>query len=350
MADMSNTVSRLLRLLSLLQVPVQRSGTELAERLDVSERTIRRDIERLRELGYRVQGTLGPEGGYRLVPGQEMPLLLLDEEEALAIAVSLRTAAAQPVNGIADASVRALTKLEQILPSRIRRRIGALNAATVPLPASFSEPAVDPEVLTTVAMAIASRERVRFDYQASDQTKSKRLVEPNRLVSSGRRWYLVAYDTQRDDWRTFRIDRIRGVQATGSPITQRELPAEDAGAYIASKMADIAPVHQAVAIVYASAEDVAARIGPAAEEVVPLGENRSKLRTKADSLEWLALRLVILGFPFEVNEPSELIDYLRDLASRAARAVGGNASAETGEAAESGPQAAVEPGTLLNTP
>jgi predicted DNA-binding transcriptional regulator YafY len=319
---MSNTAARLLRLLSFLQVPYERSATELAERLDVSQRTIRRDIERLRDLGYLVRSTMGPEGGYCLVSGQAMPPLLLDEEEALAIAVSLRTAAIQPVSGIDEASVRALAKLEQVLPSRLRRRIGALNAATVPLPTGFSGPSVDPEVLIVVAMAIANRERVRFDYQASDQAESKRLVEPHRLVSSGRRWYLLAYDIQRDDWRTFRIDRMRGPRATGAPIARRELPAADAAAYIASKMADIAPVYQAVATVHASAEDVTDRIGPAAEEVVPVGEDRSRLRTRADSVEWLALRLVMLGCAFEVHEPPQLAEYLRELASRAAHAAG----------------------------
>jgi predicted DNA-binding transcriptional regulator YafY len=191
----SNTPSRLLDLLSLLQTRREWPGRELALRLRVSPRTIRRDIERLRDLGYPVPATRGAEGGYHLVAGTAMPPLLLDDEEAVAIAVGLRAAAGHAVDGIEEASVRALAKLEQVLPTRLRHRVGAITAATVPL--VWPGPTVAPEDLTVLATTIANRERLRFDYSSSDRTESRRLVEPNRLVAAGRRWYFVAYDNER---------------------------------------------------------------------------------------------------------------------------------------------------------
>jgi predicted DNA-binding transcriptional regulator YafY len=187
---MSGTSSRLLRLLSLLQMPRTWPGSELAARLRVSCRTIRRDVERLRDLGYPVQTTMGAGGGYRLVAGVAMPPLLLDDEEAVAIAVGLRTAAANAIEGIEDASVRALTKLEQVLPSRLRHRVGAMSSATVPLPTADA-PSVDPVVLATVASASAEGQRLRFGYVSADGVRSRRRVEPSRLITAGRRWYLV---------------------------------------------------------------------------------------------------------------------------------------------------------------
>src|SRR2546421_12134533 len=168
---------RLLKLLSLLQTPREWPGSELADRLEVSRRTIRRDIERLRDLGYPVEATMGAMGGYRLVAGQAMPPLLLDDEEAVAIAVGLRTAAGHAVDGIEEASVRALAKLPQVLPSRLRHRVGALSAATVPM-VSWSPPTVEPEELTTLAAAIANRERVRFAYRPAGGSDSRRHVAP----------------------------------------------------------------------------------------------------------------------------------------------------------------------------
>ncbi len=189
---MNDTSGRLLRLLSLLKTPREWPGSELAERLQVTPRTVRRDVDRLRELGYPVQATMGTHGGYRLVAGKAMPPLLLDDEEAVAIAVGLRTAARQPVAGIAEASLRVLAKLQQVLPSRLGRRVSTLTAATLSTPAAAS--LVDPTQLTALAAAAAANECVRFDYR--------------RLVVVGRRWYLLAYDNERADWRTFRIDRI----------------------------------------------------------------------------------------------------------------------------------------------
>lgn len=208
LTGMTDTPVRLLHLLSLLQTPREWPGGELAERLDVSRRTVRRDIDRLRDLGYPVQATLGAEGGYRLVAGKAMPPLVLDDEEAVAIAVGLRAGAGHAVEGIEEASVRALAKLEQVLPSRLRHRVATLQAATMPL-TSGDGATVAPDTLTVIAGAATGPERLRFGYRAGNGTETKRLVEPYRLVSTGRRWYLVAYDIDREDWRTFRVDRVK---------------------------------------------------------------------------------------------------------------------------------------------
>ncbi|MET9459680.1 YafY family protein, partial [Streptomyces canus] len=197
----TDTPARLLSLLSLLQTPREWPGGELADRLGVSRRTVRRDIDRLRELGYPVQATKGSDGGYRLVAGKAMPPLVLDDEEAVAIAVGLRAGAGHAVEGMDEASVRALAKLEQVLPSRLRHRVSTFQAATTPL-TSGDGASIATETLTVMASTVAGHERLRFAYRAKDGAESRRVVEPYRLVSTGRRWYLVAYDLDRGDWRT----------------------------------------------------------------------------------------------------------------------------------------------------
>ncbi|UQA93168.1 helix-turn-helix transcriptional regulator [Streptomyces halobius] len=319
---MSETSARLLNLLSLLQTPRDWPGSELAERLGVTPRTIRRDIERLRDLGYPVHATMGADGGYRLAAGTAMPPLLLDDEEAVAIAVGLRSTAGHTIDGIEEASVRALAKLEQVLPARLRRRVGTLGTATVPMPAGDG-PTVDPEHLTVLAAAITNHERVRFRYEARAGARTKRLVEPHRLVAAARRWYLVAYDLDREDWRIFRVDRLSEPFATGVRTSPRELPAADAGAYIRDRMQGMASVHRAVATVYAPAEQVADRLGgPAAGRVEPVDEGSCRVHSRPDSLEWLAFRLAMLGWEFTVHEPPELAAYLRAMGERATRAAG----------------------------
>ena len=317
---MSDTPSRLLKLLSLLQAPREWPGSELAGRLQVSRRTIRRDVERLRGLGYPVEATMGAGGGYRLVAGMAMPPLLLDDDEAVAITVGLATAARHPVQGIGEASVRALAKLEQVLPSRLRYRVRSLSAATVPLPAGDG-PGVDPGLLTTLAAAITGRERVRFGYQAGDGAASTRLADPHRLVAAGRRWYLLAYDNDRQDWRIFRTDRIRDLQPTGTRTRLRDLPA-DAGAYVAGKLYSLAPTYRAIATLHAPAADVARLLGGAASDVTATGERTCRLETHADTLEWLAFRLILSGCEFEVHQPPELAGYLLALGARLTRAAG----------------------------
>jgi predicted DNA-binding transcriptional regulator YafY len=317
---MSDTSSRLLTLLSLLQTPRIWPGSELAERLGTGPRTVRRDIERLRDLGYPVQATRGGAGGYRLVAGAAMPPLLLDDEEAVAIVVGLRAAAGHAVDGIEEASVRALAKLEQVLPSRLRHRVRALNAATVPL--TWAGPCVDAEDLTALAALIASRARLRFDYRAADGTERARLAEPHRLVAAGRRWYFVAYDNDRDDWRTFRVDRMRNMVPTGARCAARNLPDGDAAAYVARTLYDSAPTYQAVVTLHAPAGQMAARLGDAARGLEPIDEHSCRLRSHTDTLPWLALRLTMLECEFEIHEPPELAEYLSALATRAARAAG----------------------------
>ncbi|MEV4297419.1 helix-turn-helix transcriptional regulator [Microbispora rosea] len=316
MGDMS---ARLLGLLSLLQTPREWPGSELAERLGVSPRTVRRDVDRLRELGYPVQATMGAVGGYRLAAGAAMPPLLLDDEEAVAIAVGLRTAAAHPVEGIDEASVRALAKLEQVLPSRLRHRVSALAAATVPMLAG-AEPSVDPRTLTVLAGAAANHERLRFAYRSGDGTETRRLTEPYRLVASGRRWYLMAFDNDRDDWRIFRADRIGDPHATGVRFPGRVPPEQDPAEFVAAKLYSSAPVYEVVATLRLPAGQAARRLGAAAGSVEPVGDHSCRLRGRADTLEWLASRLLMLGCEFEVHEPPELRAYLRALSARAARA------------------------------
>ncbi|MGW0484793.1 helix-turn-helix transcriptional regulator [Nonomuraea sp. NPDC003214] len=313
---MSGTSARLLKLLSLLQSPREWPGSELAERLGVTGRTIRRDIERLRGLGYPVEATRGGDGGYRLVAGTAMPPLLLDDEEAVAITVGLRTVTRHAVDGIDEASVRAMAKLQQVLPSRLRHRVGALNTATAPAP-QLAGPGIDPELLTVLATAAAHGERLRFLYRA--ERESRRHVEPHRLVTVGRRWYLVAYDLDRDDWRTFRVDRIEEPRPTGARATPRQLPADDAADFVTSRLNALAPTYQAVATLHAPIEQVAVRLGDATE-LEPLDERRCLIRSRGDTLDWLAFRLLAIGCEFDVHEPPELVEHLRALAARTLRA------------------------------
>ncbi|MBP2335103.1 putative DNA-binding transcriptional regulator YafY [Saccharothrix coeruleofusca] len=318
---MTDTPGRLLRLLSLLQTPREWPGSELAERLGVSPRTIRRDVERLRDLGYPVEASMGATGGYRLVAGTAVPPLLLEDDEAVAIAVGLRAAAGQAVEGIDEASVRALAKLEQVLPSRLRRRVAVLGAATVPL-VTGDAATVDPAHLTALAGAIANRERLRFGYRNGEGEPTRRHVEPHRLVAASRRWYLLAFDVERDDWRVFRLDRLRDPLPTGARFAPREPPADPAE-YLTGRFHSLQPTYRTVATLRAPAEEVVRAWGGVVGEVQPLDERTCLLRSRSDTLEWLAFRLTALGCEFEVHEPPELAEHLRALAARASRAAEG---------------------------
>jgi predicted DNA-binding transcriptional regulator YafY len=258
---------------------------------------------------------MGAEGGYRLVAGAALPPLLLDDDEAVAIAVGLRAAAGQAVTGIEEAAVRALTKLERVLPSRLRYRVGALGTATVSM-VTGEQPAVDPSQLTGIAAAVTNRERLRFAYRDHHKDPSHRHVEPYRLVSAGRRWYLVAFDLERDDWRVFRVDRIADALATGARYQPRELPEGDPAAFVASKLYSTAPTYEAVVVVDLAADRVPPRLGT----VETIDEHRSRVRAAADTLEWLAFRFVTAGCEFTVEQPPELVDYLRKLGGRVQRA------------------------------
>lgn len=315
---MSQTSSRLLELLSLLQGRRDWPGNELADRLEVSGRTIRRDIERLRQLGYPVESLTGPAGGYRLRAGSAMPPLLLDDDEAIAIAVGLRTAARASVAGIEETAVRALVKLEQVLPAHLRRRVGALGSATFTLP--VAGPTVDPRHLTAIAAACRDFECLRFGYRSRDGTNSRREVEPHSLVNLGRRWYLVAWDRRRDDWRTFRIDRVAKPASTGVRFNARRLPAKDAATYVEQSITGAPNRFEALVTLHASAEEIRSRVPAHWGAVEPIDAHTCQYRTGDDDLRWLALRIAMLGVDFEVHEPAELVEHLQALAFRLGRA------------------------------
>jgi predicted DNA-binding transcriptional regulator YafY len=315
---MSQTSGRLLALLSLLQGRRAWPGNELARRLEVSGRTIRRDVERLRQLGYPVESLTGPAGGYELRAGTAMPPLLLDDEEAIAIAVGLRTAARASVSGIEETAVRALVKLEQVLPAHLRRRVAALSSATVTLP--VPGPTVDAQDLTVIAGACRDSECLRFAYRARDGSDTRREVEPLALVNRGRRWYLVAWDRRRADWRTFRVDRLTKAASTGVHFRSREAPAGNAAAYVEQRLTAGPNRFEARVTLHAGAAEIASRIPAHSGEITPIDAGRCEYRTGDDDLRWLALRIAMLGVDFEVQEPPELTEHLRALALRFTRA------------------------------
>ena len=315
---METTAARLLRLLSLLQHRREWTGRELAARLEVSGRTVRHDIQRLRELGYPVDATRGAAGGYRLGVGAALPPLLLDDDEAVAVAVGLRTAAGGTVAGIAETSVRALTKLEQMLPSRLRRRVGALQSAMVPI--HGPEPTVDPDTLTTLAAAIRDQQLLRFDYHSHDGSTARRSVEPYRLVHTGRRWYLVAWDIDRKAWRTFRVDRLQPRAPTGPGFEAREPPDPDIVGYTAHTITTGVYRYQARITIHGPAEAVAQQITPTIGTIEAIDAQRCILRTGANSLDDLAAWVAVIGFDFQVHEPPELIDHLGVVIGRLRRA------------------------------
>jgi predicted DNA-binding transcriptional regulator YafY len=317
---MLETSARLLRLLSLLQTPREWTGAELGERLGVSPRTVRNDVDKLRELGYPVLATRGRSGGYRLGAGAAMPPLLLDDEEAVAVAVGLRTAAGGAVAGIEEASLRALAKLEQVLPSRLRSRVSSLQSVITSVP-GVAGPLVDPDVLTAIAAACRARERLRFSYLSHDGAASDREAEPYQLVNWGRRWYLVAFDVRRGDWRTFRVDRIAVRTPGGGRFTPRPLPADDLAMWVSRRVAVAGWRYRTRVTVFAPAATVLARIGPYVGTVTGVDDQTCVLDTGSDSLETLAVYLGLLGYEFRVESPPELAEQLREITSRYQRAV-----------------------------
>ena len=312
---MLETSARLLKLLSLLQSPRDWSGAALAAELGVGVRTVRRDVEKLRNLGYPVDAVPGL-AGYRLGAGAALPPLLLDDEEAVAVAIGLRAAATGSVAGIEESSVRALTKLEQVLPSRLRHRVKLLQDVAV-TPAGG--PSVQPDVLLAVAAASRDHQRLRFDYRNHDGTATTRTTEPHRLVHMGRRWYLVAWDLDRDDWRTFRLDRLEPRIPTGPRFTPREVPDQDR---TERGIASGGYRYQARFLVQASAEQLTDRFAASVATVTPVDASTTLVEAGSNSLDELALHLGLLGYPFEVQSPPELIDHVQALATRLAASVG----------------------------
>ncbi|MGW0521809.1 helix-turn-helix transcriptional regulator [Crossiella sp. NPDC003009] len=334
---MLDTSSRLLALLALMQSRPEWTGAQLAERLAVSGRTIRNDIERLRTLGYPVEAERGPAGFYRLGAGAKLPPLLLDDEEAVAVAIGLR--AGRGVTGIEESAARALSKLEQVLPHRLRRQVTALHQAVSEGPdntgSNVADPVVDAAVLATVAAAVRDSELLRFDYTApvrEDDTPRRNdasapfgdwpvLVEPYRLVSWQRHWYLVARGPETGAWHTYRADWITLRMATGRRFTPVEFPGGDYASFVLRDVATAGWQVHARITVRAPAEDVLARINPAVGVVEAVDESTSVLVTGADSLEMIAVYIGMLGLDFHVTEPPELVEHLRTLGRRYARAV-----------------------------
>jgi predicted DNA-binding transcriptional regulator YafY len=316
---MLETSARLLRLLSLLQTPREWPGPELADRLGVSTRTIRNDIERLRSLGYPVDATRGAIGGYRLGAGAAMPPLLLDDDEAVAIAVSLRTAAGGAVSGIEETALRALTKLQQVLPSRLSRRVDALHSYTVSV-AGPPGPTVDGSNLALLAAGCRDRERLRFGYLDHSGAATSRAVEPHRLVNWGRRWYLLGWDVDRSDWRTFRVDRIEAPQAVGVRFAERESPGGDAAAFVRQGSRNAQSKFAARLLVQASAAAITEKLGSAVASVEVVDDDRCLVSISASSAEVMAAWLGFLGADFEVIDSPELAAEVRTLARRYTRA------------------------------
>jgi predicted DNA-binding transcriptional regulator YafY len=315
---MLETSARLLRLLSLLQTPGEWTGVELAQRLAVDVRTVRRDIQKLRDLGYPVYAVPGA-AGYRLGAGTKLPPLLLDDEEAVAVAVGLRTAASGAVTGIEETSLRALAKLEQVLPARVRHRVDVLNEVTVTI--SAAGPTVDPDVLTVIASACREHERLRFDYHRHDGADSVREIEPHRLVHTGRRWYLVGWDIDRQDWRTYRVDRIRPRIPTGPRFEPRPPPDVDLAGYLARGVSTSPYRYRARITLEAPAEAAAERIPPTVGVIEAVDPHTCVLHTGSNSLDEIAVYVALFGFRFRIDEPPELIAHLRALAARLTDAV-----------------------------
>jgi predicted DNA-binding transcriptional regulator YafY len=332
---MLETSARLLRLLSFLQTPREWSGTELAERLEVSPRTVRRDIDRLRELGYPVHASRGGAGGYRLAAGARLPPLLLDDEEAVAVAVALRSAASGTVAGLHDTASRALSKLEQVLPSRLRGPVRAIEAATLTIP-DQDVPTVDPATLAALATACRDRQSLRFDYTTHHGTRSYRRTEPFRIVSWGERWYLVAFDLDRGDWRTFRVDRIEPRTPSGPPFPAREAPEGDLTAYLTRRFGAMWTVRAAFRV-HAPADRIAPGLSPLDGIVEALDAQTCRLTLGGSDPLVIAGFMCMYGVDFDLIEGPEVGRALRELRDRCGRALVDGPSPSKAEVLADGP-------------
>jgi predicted DNA-binding transcriptional regulator YafY len=310
---MLDTSSRLLRLLSVLQRRRHWPGLDLADHLEVTPRTLRRDVDRLRSLGYVVEASSGPGGGYQLGKGSSLPPLLLDDAEAVAVAVSLRSAADAFV-GLSETAMSVLVKLEQLLPARLRRRVTAIQAVTVSIPTGA--PTVDADMLTTIAAACRDSERLSFAYKGRDGAASERLVEPLRLAHTGyRRWYLLAWDVTRDDWRTFRVDRIDGKVEPGARFVPRK-PPKDVAEYIKEAINSVPQRYRLKSRLKGSAEELAKSVPRWCGTLEPIDDESCWLTSGGDSIEMLAWQVLSVGVDFEIVEPVELVPEMRKIARR----------------------------------
>jgi predicted DNA-binding transcriptional regulator YafY len=312
------TTSRVLRLLSLLQTRRSWPGPELADRVGVSQRTIRRDIDRLRELGYRIEAERGSIGGYRLDAGSDLPPLLFTSDEAVVLALGLRAVAEDTsVGGIADDTVSVVAKLEQVLPPAVRDRVRATQAAVVAPGPVHDSPPIDSQAFAALALACRDSEIVRFVYTTPDAGTAGRRAEPIALVPVSRRWYLLAWDTARDDWRTFRLDRISEVARTHVLTKRRQVPAADAAAYVLERFASPpAAVFEATIRIHASLPEVDARMGSYTSGLTADG-TATLWRIRDERLEILFGALTWLTWPFDIIEGDELQRFAADFATRA---------------------------------
>jgi predicted DNA-binding transcriptional regulator YafY len=309
----TETAGRLLRLLPLLTARPTWRGEELAARLGVTTRTVRRDVGRLRELGYPVRAIPGRDGGYALGPGTRLPPLLLDEDSAVAVALGLRAAAADPgLRGSQEAAARAAAAIDQVLPPRLRRRVEALTVATVPMVPA--EPSIEPNDLALIALACQQGERVRFAYRDGAGQDSRRHVEPYRLVWSGRRWYLVARDLDKGEWRSFRLDRMTGARPTGARSRPADPP--DAARFVSEGLSSGPYRWRARVLLDAPAGVVAAMVPSTVAVIEAISERQCLLTSGSDSLDAIALHLALLDIPFTPLEPPELRGRCADLADR----------------------------------
>lgn len=311
---------RALQLLSLLQTHRLWRGAELAERLEVTERTVRRDVDRLRDLGYPVDATPGIEGGYRLATGAHMPPLLLDDEEAVAVAIGLRYAAGAAIDGMEESSLRALANIEQLLPHRLRRRVSALHSNVTSMPWAAADDVVDPGSLSVLAAACRDHEEVRFNYQRRDGEDSRRLVEPHQLVTAGRRWYLVAWDQRRGDWRTFRLDRISEPRLAGVRFTPRKIPGGEAASFVAASLGSIARQFEATLAIGASFADLEGVLRWVDHTATRIDADSCLVQLRGEDLDRLALAIarIALTAPVAVIEPVELAETVKRLAAHLA--------------------------------
>lgn len=313
---MVKTSARLLRLLSVLQSRRHWSGGELSERVGVDARTIRRDIGRLRELGYAVEASPGLGGGYQLGPGSSLPPVLLDDDEAVAVAVAVR-AAAGSVGNMDETAVGLLAKLDQLLPARLRKRASALHSVTVSLARSQTLPSI--EILTRIATACRDHLKLRLNYRDRAGNATARTVEPLRLAHTGHLWYLVAWDAQRTDWRTFRMDRIQRLVTTGPHFVPREFPG-DVAQFVARSMTQVPYRYRMRLRLEGSAADLVKRIPSWCGVLEALDDVSCMLSTGADSIEALAAQVVLIGKDFEILDSRELVPALRIIADRLHRA------------------------------
>lgn len=320
---MTRTTGRTLALLSLLQVRREWSGAELRERLEVSDRTLRRDIDDLRELGYGVEATRGRHGGYRLGAGAEVPPLALAPDESVAIAVGLRAAAASVVTGMEDAAARALAKLEQSLSPSTRQQIEDVERAMVPLSGARQD--IDLAVVTATAAAIAGSIRMRIEYTRHDGVEVTRIIEPHRIVHTTERWYLVAWDAERETWRTLRVDRIRRPVVLREDFRRRDIP-DDALRQFTTRSITTAPYpYRATVRMHASADAVAQHFDATIAEVVDNGDGTSILTAGSQTPEEFALYIGMSGIEFEVLDGDDVRSALRQLGERMLRATAAGA-------------------------